>query len=273
MQAAAIVVVAALVGATSALVFHQRFMESDGTTIVQQYGPNAGPVDVAPADLQGILFAVEPSVVTIDVWKAPVGDGDADDLFNQATEEMGTGMIVSADGRILTNHHVIDRAVTITVTMDGSTTPLPATVIRDNASEDVALLQVPDMHDLPTVTLANSADVKVGDPVVAIGNALGLGGDPTVTTGIISAVDRNITLSTADGRFDVRSGLLQTDAALNLGNSGGPLVDSSGHVVGMNSIMATTVDNGAAQNISFAIPSNRLRTLLTTLAPQPTTLR
>jgi S1-C subfamily serine protease len=116
---------------------------------------------------------------------------------------------------------------------------------------------------LPTVTFGSSSSLQVGDSVVAIGNALGLGGSPTVTTGIISAENRQITAGNDSGGTETLTGMLQTDAAINPGNSGGPLFDSAGQVIGMDTAGAGADSSGtSAQDIGFAIPSNRIVTIL-----------
>jgi S1-C subfamily serine protease len=117
---------------------------------------------------------------------------------------------------------------------------------------DIALVKMNDASNLPTATLGNSSALVVGDDVVAVGNALGLGGDPTVTLGIVSALGRSI--DTDNGRLE---GVIQTDAAINPGNSGGPLVNSDGEVVGVNTAIA-----GQAQNIGFAIAINTIKPII-----------
>ena len=189
------------------------------------------------------------------------------DARGQGGEAQGTGMIISSDGNVLTNNHVIALAAasggTITVTCSGSTTALDATLIGRDPSNDVALIKINNASNLPTVTMANSDKVVVGDAAVAIGNALGLAaGTPTVTTGIVSALGRTVTASTEEGTgSETLTNLLQTDAAINPGNSGGPLLDSAGDVIGMNTAVAGS-STGTAQNIGFAIPSNRLTSLV-----------
>jgi S1-C subfamily serine protease len=180
------------------------------------------------------------------------GDGEEEELE-------GTGMIVTPSGDVVTNDHVVAGAQSITVTLHGSSTTHQATLLGADQADDIALLHIEGVSGLPTVTFGDSTTVQVGDPVVAIGNALGLGGSPTVTSGIISAENRQITASRDDGGTETLDGMLQTDAAINPGNSGGPLVDSAGQVVGMNTAGAgTSSDGSSAQDIGFAIPSNRI---------------
>jgi S1-C subfamily serine protease len=150
----------------------------------------------------------------------------------------------------------------VTVTTASSAKALAATVIGADTAHDVALIKVDNPAGaLPAADLGRSADVKVGDDVVAIGNALGLRGDPTVTRGIVSALNRTV---------DNLTGMIQTDAAINPGNSGGPLVNSTGQVIGIN----TAVAADGAQNIGFAIPIDKARSLADRLksgqGPAPT---
>jgi putative serine protease PepD len=194
-----------------------------------------------------------PSIVSIDVK----GEGQ---------EDQGTGMVITKNGLVVTNNHVIAAAVnggTITVTRTGSTKALPATLIGTNPIDDVALIRINNISGLTPVTFGNSNDLVVGDAVVAIGNALGLAaGTPTVTSGIVSALGRTVTAGSSTSS-ETLSNMIQTDAAINPGNSGGPLLDSSGDVIGMNTAVAGTLPDGtSAQNIGFAIPDATIESLL-----------
>ncbi len=203
----------------------------------------AGPA----LDVAGILAKVEPAVVAIQA-SGRLGTGQ------------GTGVIISADGEVLTNAHVVEGATTIRVTLTGETQSRAATLVGADSGNDIALLRITSASDLPTADLGQSATVKVGDDVVAVGNALGLRGDPTVTRGIVSALNRSL---------DTLTGMIQTDAAINPGNSGGPLANNRGQVIGIN----TAVAGRGGQNIGFAIPIDSARTILDRLrsgqAPQP----
>jgi putative serine protease PepD len=187
-----------------------------------------------------VLDEVEPSVVTIETQgTAAYGP------FGQRvrTQAAGTGMIVRSDGLIVTNAHVVEGADTVTVTLADGTSH-EATVVGTDASIDVAVLQIDDdVSGLPTVTFAEG-EAEVGETVIAIGNALALGEEPTVTVGIVSAIDRSIATSESSSMEN----LVQTDAAINSGNSGGPLVNMDGQVIGMNTAVASD-----AQNIGFAV--------------------
>jgi S1-C subfamily serine protease len=184
-------------------------------------------------------------------------------------EDQGTGMILSSNGLVLTNNHVVAAAEngqgTITVTRTGTSSTLPVTLLGYSTTNDVALLQIHGVSNLPAVTFGNSRELVVGDAVVAIGNALGLAaGTPTVTQGIVSALGRTVTASNdISNATETLHNMIQTDAAINPGNSGGPLIDSNGQVIGMNTAVAGTTDDGTnAQNIGFAIPSARIEQLI-----------
>ncbi len=195
---------------------------------------------VLPGDLDvaAVTATISPSVVkvSVDVSNA-LGDG----------EGVGTGVIISADGNILTNAHVVADATEVRVLLFGQTEPVAATVIGTDPGNDLALIDI-DGDGHVAAGFADAASVFVGDPVVAIGYALDLPGEASVTNGIISALSR--TMLTDEGALD---GLLQTDAAISSGNSGGPLVDAFGLVVGINTAVARGSQTSAANNIGFAI--------------------
>jgi Do/DeqQ family serine protease len=172
----------------------------------------------------------------------------------QKRNALGSGVIVSANGYILTNHHVIDGADQIKVDLNDNRT-LDAKVIGSDPPSDVAVLKI-DASNLPVLALGDSDRVRVGDVVLAIGNPLGIG--QTVTMGIISAKGRQTGLSS--GSFE---DFLQTDAPINQGNSGGALVSTNSELVGINSQILST--SGGSIGIGFAIPSNMAHTVMDTL--------
>ena len=198
-------------------------------------------------DLRAVLASVEPAVVSINTRGI-----DPNNFFSVEPQEgAGTGIVVSSDGFIVTNNHVIANATSIKVTFPDKTTRT-ATLVGADPTADVALVRV-TATGLASAQLGSSKDVQVGDSVVAIGNALALPGGPTVTTGIVSAIDRTIN----DQNVSLE-GLLQTDAAINPGNSGGPLVNSSGEVVGMNTAIIQNTTG-----IGFAIAVDKIKPLVT----------
>lgn len=192
---------------------------------------------------------VGPAVVSITTQSVQPGIFG----FGQTqSEAAGTGMIITSDGLILTNNHVIAGSTSVTVfTSDGK--QYKGTVVAANAASDYAFVRI-NAKNLPTVTLGDSSAVQVGQQVVAIGNALGQFQN-TVTEGIISGKGRPVQASDA-GSSNVESltDLFQTDAAINEGNSGGPLVNLDGQVIGIDTAIA-----GNAQNIGFAIPINEVK--------------
>jgi putative serine protease PepD len=209
--------------------------------------PTAPPLPNQPNVFNGfgnsvadVVAAVEPAVVSIQVEGAQ-GVG------------AGTGVILTAEGEVLTNAHVVEGATTVRVLVAGEAQPRTATIVGDDPSADLALLRLEGEGGLPTVTFGASSGVAVGDDVVAIGNALGLQGGPTVTRGIVSALGR--TLETARGTLE---GLIQTDASISSGNSGGPLVNVQGQVIGINTAVAATNRTTSAENIGFAIAVDRI---------------
>lgn len=167
-------------------------------------------------------------------------------------ESAGTGLIITSDGEIVTNAHVVDDADTVNVRLPGETEPRVGAVIATDPANDLALIRI-DAEGLDAATFADPDDIRVGDEVVAIGYALDLDGDPSVTLGVVSALGR--TLSTRDGALN---GLIQTDAAISSGNSGGPLVNALGQVVGLNTAVAFSDVDTAAVNVGFAISAAHL---------------
>jgi S1-C subfamily serine protease len=188
-------------------------------------------------DVRAVLAKVEPSVVAIAVGG------------RQGTAGQGTGIILTSDGEVLTNAHVVEGARSIRVTVFGENDSRPAELVGLDSGNDLALLRIQGASGLTPAELGSSASLAVGDDVVAVGNALGLRGDPTVTRGIVSGLGRSL---------DSLTGLIQTDAAINPGNSGGPLVDADGRVVGIN----TAVAGRGGQNIGFAIPIDGARPVI-----------
>jgi S1-C subfamily serine protease len=201
--------------------------------------PN-GAVVAKAASVRQILAKVQPGVVSI---RTNLG--------------AGTGMILTANGEVLTNYHVIQGASGIKVTLYNETAGRVARVLGFDRANDIALLKIDDVNGLPQVELGDSSKLQVGDDVIAIGNALNLTGGPTVTSGIVSAKDRTLDDPT------LPQDLIQTDAAINPGNSGGPLVNGDGQVIGMNTLVIQQANAAeAAQNLGFAIAVNNIKPVL-----------
>jgi len=199
-------------------------------------------------DVIGIVAKIRPSVVKVAVEINGGAHGNGLGI--------GTGVILTADGEILTNAHVVADGSKVRVVLDGQTEPVDAKVLGVDPGNDLALIKV-DKSGLPVMTFADSDKVQVGQPVVAMGYALDLEGDVSVTSGIISALNRSMV--TDEGALD---GLLQTDAAISSGNSGGPLVDASGKMIGINTAVARGDATNAANNIGFAISTKEINRLL-----------
>ncbi|WP_436796470.1 S1C family serine protease [Corynebacterium glaucum] len=207
-------------------------------------------VEEAPdGSVEKVAAAVLPAVVSIEV-------------IGQRSAAEGSGSIVSSDGYVLTNHHVIESAADnhgeITVTLnDGSRHP--ATYVASDVNTDIGVIKIDGVESLPTLEFGNSNDLRVGQQVVAIGSPLGL--SATVTSGIVSALNRPVRAGQGGGESSLMDGI-QTDAAINPGNSGGPLVDMQGRLVGMNSVIASLSSGGpggqggGSIGLGFAIPSN-----------------
>jgi serine protease Do len=263
----AVVLAAGLLGACSAPLF--------GTSGSQTPATSAAPSAVAPLDprrepVAAVAERVLPAVVnvTTNVYRAdPLGNAEQG-------KGVGTGFIVRADGVIVTNCHVVQGASRITVsTSDEDPTRYGARVIGGDCEHDLAVLKV-QADGLTTVPFGSSEGLRLGQQVVAIGYALALEGGPTVTAGIVSALDRTIdvpdpecSVCPQDGSgtpFRTYADVVQTDAAINHGNSGGPLVDMAGRVVGINS-----AGDDSAENIGFSIAIDSARTAIEQAIAEP----
>lgn len=211
---------------------------------------------IAPETLQEVARRITRSVVDIEVSGSFV---DRNGRKRYGTW-VGSGFVMDSSGLIATNAHVVEGAETITVVIhDGTTTP--GTLVALDTDHDLAVVRI-DRTDLTALELATDVVLQVGDPVIAAGNALGLEGNPSVTVGIISALNRSIDLN--DGAS--LSNLIQTDAAISSGSSGGPLLTEDGRVVGVNTAGASSTETSTAQNIGFAIPISVAAPILRALA-------
>jgi serine protease Do len=241
-------------GATTALVVGPLAAGPgpDSTSGVNGAAAVAAPTSVASAtpDLVDMVAAVRDSVVTVN------SEGSVARGFSQIPATgVGSGVILSTDGYILTNRHVVDGSRSLTVELaDGE--QLPATLVKQSDDKDLALIKV-DATGLTPARIGDAAALQVGQTTVAIGSPLGTFTE-TVTKGILSATGRTITVNDElAGRPETLTGLLQTDAAINPGNSGGPLLDAGGAVIGINTAVSTD-----AQGLGFAIPISDAASLI-----------
>jgi S1-C subfamily serine protease len=219
-----------------------------GIVVAANIGPSsrssspARPVAQHQLNASQITTQVDPAIVDVTSTLALEGATAA-----------GTGMVVTPSGEVLTNNHVIQGATDITVKVGSRSQTYNARVLGTDKADDVALLQIDGVSGLPTVKLGVSRRVTIGEPVVAIGNALNLPGPPKVTQGTVTGLGRSITVRDGLGHSEQLSNLIQTNAALQPGNSGGPLIDAGGSVIGMNTAAAADTTD-TASNVGFAIP-------------------
>ena len=251
LPAAALIVVAAIASGAITGIYATRFAPSANTSSVAESlkePASRGKPQAEAGTVQAVAEAVQPAVVSIR-------------LLTEDNAISGSGSIISQDGYVLTNNHVVEGAADgraeMTVTLqDGSTHR--AKFIAGDSNTDVAVIKVEDVSNMPTITIGNSDDLAVGQNVVAIGAPLGL--EQTVTTGIVSALNRPV--RAGEGGEATIIDAIQTDAAINPGNSGGPLVNMNGELIGMNSVIAST-NNGSEEagsiGLGFAIPANFAR--------------
>ena len=271
--AVAIAVVSAGIGGAAATVVElgTHSAGGSGTGLIPGAAPSVPAANMPPGSVEQVAAKVVPSVVMLETD------------MGRASEE-GSGIVLSADGLILTNNHVVAAAskpggppgapggpggpggpagpppkTTVTFS-DGRTAPF--TVVGADPTSDIAVIRVQGVSGLTPISMGSSSDLRVGQPVVAIGSPLGLSG--TVTTGIISAMNRPVSTTGESGNQNTVLDAIQTDAAINPGNSGGALVNMSGQLVGVNSAIATLgADSPEAQSgsigLGFAIPVDQAK--------------
>jgi S1-C subfamily serine protease len=248
----AVVVAVALVVAAAGTGLGTRAWDSNGTTTANDVAATAPSSEtlptVAPApatttlDTDDIAARVDPAVVDIDT-RFDGGGGGA-----------GTGMVLTPSGLVLTNSHVIEGATRIAVQIAGTGPTHAAHVVGYDTTHDVAVIQIEDVSGLATITVGDPSTLRVGDRVVAVGNALGASGPHAVSAGSIDALNRTITAGNVTGSAETLHGLIQVDATLRPGDSGGPLVNGAGQVIGMNTASSVGRRRSVGPNVGFAIP-------------------
>ncbi len=219
-------------------------------------GADGNSASFTEGSIADIADKVSKSVVSI------VSSTKGTTIFGQSYDSSaaGTGVIVTSDGYILTNKHVINGASKVTVILDDGTTYENVEVVATDPLNDIAFLKIKDVSDLPAATLGDSKTISVGQQVIAIGNALGEYQN-SVTSGIISGTGRSVTAADSNGsNVETLTDMIQTDAAINSGNSGGPLVNAAGEVIGINTATSST-----AENMGFAIPISSVKGMLAQL--------
>lgn len=207
-------------------------------------------------DIAGVVSKAGPSVVSV------VTRAESRSVFGTNTlQGAGTGIIVSKDGYILTNKHVVQGSETVSIVTSNGSTYKNVKVVGTDPLNDVAFLKIDGVNDLQPAVLGDSTSIRIGQKVVAIGNALGEY-ENTVTSGIISGTGRSVTASLdgTDSNAETLTDLIQTDAAINSGNSGGPLTNVAGQVIGINTALASD-----ANSIGFSIPINAVKGTLKNL--------
>lgn len=229
-----------------------RFISSHSATqahvqTVQQV-PQSTPSVGTNLDINAITRKVSPAVVDINTVIQTAGGSAA---------AAGTGLIITSSGDVLTNNHVVEGSVSIKVTIQGRSGTYAATVIGVDPADDIAVIHVNGVSGLPTVSIADSSTVNVGDTIYALGNALGLGGAPRVTKGTVTALDQTITASDNGAQAEQLTGMIQSDAEISPGDSGGALVNSAGQVIGVITAGQAQGFRSSSTTIAFAIPSSK----------------
>ena len=227
-------------------------------------GVDGNSANFVEGSIADVVEHVSPSVVSIKTTTTTRS------YFGRSydSEAAGTGIIVSADGYVLTNKHVVEGASKISVVLDDGTVYKNIEVAEVDPLNDVAFLKIDGVSDIKAATLGDSKTISVGQQVVAIGNALGQYQN-TVTSGIVSGTGRTLTVSDDSGfNTELLSDMIQTDAAINPGNSGGPLVNAAGQVIGINTATGTSVEN-----MGFAIPISSVKGMLNQLVESGTAKR
>jgi len=243
---------AGLIGAGAASVLIDNSSTSSTTTVVRETAVGAAAnASTAPLSVANVYKRAAPGVVEITVTTG------SSSPFGGSSQAQGSGFVYDSDGHIVTNDHVVDGATSVSVRLANGAR-YPATVVGTDPSTDLAVIKIDaPASQLHPLTVADSSTLVVGSPVVAIGSPFGLEG--TITSGIISSLHREIE---APNNFTIEDAI-QTDAAINHGNSGGPLLDLSGRVIGVNAQIKS--DSGGNEGVGFAVPSSTVRTIVSEL--------
>ncbi len=244
------ILVAALIGLSAGGLLVRRNTTSSRLPTVFPALPGGGGAPTGTglpaAQAQAVADAVDPSVVDINAK-----------LGYQQAAAAGTGMVLTSDGQVLTNNHVIAGATSLTGTVVGGKT-YTITVLGSDPTEDVALVKLDGATGLKPIKIGDPTRLAMGDPIVAVGNAGGLGGAPSVVTGTVSGLDQSVTASDlGGGNTEQLNGLIEINAPLQPGDSGGPLINASSQVVGMDTAASSSGRVEAQASIGFAIPITR----------------
>ena len=253
---AVISILAILMGASGLALGIIAFEKASTPLTFLNSGSDGNSASFTEGSVADVANKVAESVVSI------VTSTKSMNFFGQSVDSSaaGTGIIATSDGYIITNKHVINGAHKVTVILDDGTKYEDVEVVATDPMNDVAFLKIKDVSDLKAANLGDSKTLKVGQQVIAIGNALGEYQN-SVTAGIISGTGRSVTASDGSGsNVETLSDMIQTDAAINSGNSGGPLVNAAGEVIGINTATSTT-----AENMGFAIPISSVKGMLAQL--------
>ena len=240
-------------GTLSTIMFLERGDGRSWTEADRNNEKDGNSVNFTEGSVADVANRVSPAVVSI----LTTTEGRGFFGQSQASSGAGTGMIVTKDGYVLTNKHVIEGASEVTVVTDDGEMYEDVEVVGVDPMNDVAYLKIETKDDLPVVTLGDSKTITVGQQVIAVGNALGQYAN-TITAGIVSATGRTITAGdSGGGNVSTLNDMVQTDAAINLGNSGGPLVNAAGEVIGIN-----TAVSSSGEGLGFAVPISSMKGML-----------
>jgi S1-C subfamily serine protease len=247
-----VAVVAAALGAGAVFALQAKSSSPSSSSFSPQdvpspaTSPGSGNTNTSGIDEQAVASKVEPGLVDITATLRYTGQ-----VFE------GTGMVLNSSGLVLTNNHVVDGSTGLTATVVTTGRKYRAEIVGTDAQDDIALLRLTGVSGLKSVQVGDSSKVTLGSPVVALGNAGGAGGTPTVTSGSITALNRTITASDAgSGASETLHNMLQTNAQIAEGDSGGPLANAAGQVIGMNTAANTQSFSPQGASEGFAIPIN-----------------